>query len=79
MPKKITIYTTPTCVYCKRTKAFFKENNVVYEEKDVSVDDKARDEMVAKSNQMGVPVIDVDGTLVIGFDKAKLSELIGIK
>ncbi len=76
---KITIYTTPTCVYCKATKAFFKENNVVYEERDVSVDAKARDEMIAKSNQMGVPVIDIDGQIVTGFDKAKLQELIGIK
>ncbi len=79
MPKKITIYTTPTCVYCKKTKAFFKENNVAYEEKDVSTDASARDEMVKKSDQMGVPVVDIDGTLVIGFDKPKLSALIGIK
>lgn len=76
---KITIYTTPTCVYCKATKAFFKENNVSYEERDVSVGAKARDEMIAKSNQMGVPVIDIDGQIVTGFDKAKLQELIGIK
>lgn len=76
---KTTIYTTPTCVYCKMTKAFFKENNVAYEEKDVSVDTQARDEMISKSNQMGVPVIDVDGEIVIGFDKPKLSPLIGIK
>lgn len=53
---KVTIYTTPTCVYRKMTKAFFKENNVVYEEKDVSTDAMACDEMIAKSNQMGVPV-----------------------
>lgn len=78
MPK-ITIYTTPTCVYCKATKAFFKENNISYEEKDVSTDAAARDEMIAKSNQMGVPVIDVDGKLVVGFDKARLQKLIGIK
>lgn len=76
--KHITIYTTPTCVYCKATKAFFKENNVTYEEKDVSTDAKARNDMVAKSRQMGVPVIDVDGQIVVGFDKGKLTELIGI-
>lgn len=74
----ITIYTTPTCVYCKMTKAFFKEHNVAYEEKDVSRDANARDEMIAKSQQMGVPVIDVSGELVIGFDKPRLSQLIGI-
>ena len=76
---KIIIYTTPTCVYCKMTKAFFKENNVVYEEKDVSVDAAARDEMVAKSNQMGVPVIDIDGELIVGFDKERISKLLNIK
>lgn len=78
MPK-VTIYTTPSCVYCKMTKAFFKENNVVYEEKDVSTDTVARDEMVAKSNQMGVPVIDIDGQILVGFDKAGLSKLLNIK
>lgn len=78
MPK-VTIYTTPSCVYCKMTKAFFKENNVVYEEKDVSTDAAARDEMIAKSNQMGVPVIDIDGKIIVGFDKNRISELVGIK
>lgn len=78
MPK-VTIYTTPSCVYCKMTKAFFKENDAQYEEKDVSVDAAARDEMIAKSNQMGVPVIDIDGQVVIGFDKERLSQLLNIK
>lgn len=76
---KIIIYTTPTCVYCKMAKEFFKEHNVVYEEKDVSVDEKARDEMIKKSGQLGVPVIDIYGKIVIGFDEEKLSELLGIK
>ena len=78
MPK-VTIYTTPTCVYCKMTKAFFKEQNVAYEEKDVATDAAARDEMIAKSHQMGVPVIDVDGKILVGFDKEGLSELLNIK
>ena len=78
MPK-ITIYTTPTCVYCKMRKEFFKENNVPYEEKDVTVDDKAREEMIQKSGSMAVPVIDVDGQIVVGFDKAELTKLIGLK
>ena len=75
----ITIYTTPTCVFCKMTKAFFKDNNVAYEEKDVAIDMKARDEMIEKSGQLGVPVINIDGQIVVGFDKDKLSQLIGIK
>lgn len=75
----LTIYTTPTCVYCKMTKEFFNQNNVSYEEKDVSIDNKARDEMVEKSGQLGVPVIDIDGQIIVGFDKEKLSELLSIK
>lgn len=78
MPK-VTIYTTPTCVYCKMTKAFFKENNVIYEEKDVWQDPKAREEMIEKSGQMAVPVVDIDGEVVIGFYKERLKELIRIK
>ena len=78
MPK-VTIYTTPTCVYCKMTKAFFKENNVQYEEKDVSAYRAAADEMIKKSNQMGVPVIDIDGKILVGFDKEGLSQLLNIK
>ena len=75
---KVTIYTTPTCVYCKMTKAFFKENNVQYEEKDVSIDRAVADEMIKKSNQMGVPVIDIDGQILVGFDKEGLSRLLNI-
>jgi len=76
---KVTIYTTPTCVYCKGAKEFFQEHNVSYEEKNVAVDEQAREDMVQKSGQLGVPVIDVNGEIVIGFDKGKLSELLGIK
>ena len=75
---KVTIYTTPTCVYCKMSKAFFKEHSIDYTEKDVASDLAAREEMVKRSGQMGVPVIDVDGTLIVGFDKEKLSELLGV-
>lgn len=76
---KVKIYTTPTCVYCKAAKAFFKENNVEYEEKDVSKDAEARDEMIKKSGMMAVPVIDIDGNVIVGFDKPKVEELLGIK
>ena len=78
MPKVI-IYTTPICVYCKMAKAFFKEHNIAYVEKDVSADTKAQEEMIAKSNQLGVPVIDIDGKITIGFDKEKISKLLNIK
>ena len=75
--KNITIYTTPTCVYCKMSKAFFQEHHIQYEEKNVVTDTAARDMMVQKSGQMGVPVIDIDGEIVVGFDKPRLSELLG--
>ena len=73
------MYTTPTCVYCKMTKDFFAKHNVQYEEYNVAVDAKAREEMVQKSGQLGVPVIDIDGHIVIGFDQGKLGELLHVK
>ena len=75
----VTIYTTPSCVYCKMTKEFFKEHNVQYKEMNVAEDDKAREEMVDKSHQLGVPVTDIDGNIVIGFDEKELRRLLGIK
>lgn len=69
---KVTIYTTPSCVYCKMTKEFFAKNNVQYEELNVATDAKAREEMLEKSQQLGVPVIAVDDTIIIGFDKKNL-------
>ena len=74
----MTIYSTPTCVYCKATKKLFDEHNVQYSEKDVAVDLEARNEMVHKSGQLGVPVVDIDGQIVIGYNKAKLFELLKI-
>ena len=75
MPK-ITIYTTPTCVYCNMAKAFFRENKIDYSEKNVAVDSQAVEEMIKKSGQLGVPVIDVDGEIIVGFDKPRLKELL---
>lgn len=78
MPK-VTIYSTPTCVYCKMAKDYFQKNGIAYEEHNVAADEKAREEMFEKSHQMGVPVIDVDGTIVIGFDKRNLEMLLPVK
>jgi len=74
--KKVIIYSTPTCVYCKMAKDFFAKNGIAYEEHNVASDEKAREDMFNKSHQMGVPVIDVDGTIVIGFDKRNLEMLL---
>jgi len=74
----VTIYTTPTCVYCKATKKFFVDHEVQYEEKNVANDETARTEMIEKSGQLGVPVIDIKGQVVIGFNKKRLAELLEI-
>lgn len=78
MPK-VTIYSTPTCPYCLKSKEFFKKNNVEYEEIDVSRNEAALQDMVERSGQMGVPVIEIDGRVVVGFDRPKLSEFLGMK
>jgi len=77
--KEVKIYTTPTCQYCKMAKEYFDKNEVKYEEFDVSEDDKAREEMISKSHQMGVPVIDVDGEIFVGFDRGGLGKALGIE
>lgn len=79
MVNKVTIYSTPSCVYCNMSKEFFKKNNVSYVDHNVAEDDEAREEMVNKSHQLGVPVIDIDGKVVVGFDQKELSRLLGIK
>ncbi len=76
--KEVTIYTTPTCAYCHMAKNWFKTKKVEYKEIDVSQDVSAAKEMVDKSGQMGVPVIDVDGDITIGFDRPKLEHVLGI-
>jgi len=74
----VTIFTTPTCVYCKMAKDFFEKNGIRYSEKDVVADAAARNSMIAKSGQMGVPVIEIDGDIVIGFDQPRLKELLNL-
>jgi len=73
---KVEIYTTPTCHYCHMAKEYFKEHNIEYTEHDVAADEEARTEMVEKSGQMGVPVIFINDTMVIGFDQGKIEELL---
>lgn len=75
----VKLYTTPTCVYCFALKQFLKEHKVVFEEIDVSKDQIAAKDMIEKSGQMGVPVVEIDGKIVAGFDKEKISELLKIE
>ncbi len=74
----IKIYTTPVCVYCKMAKEFFKKNNIAFEEIDVTTDDRLVDEMVAKSHQMGVPVIDINGEIFVGFNRSEIEKALKI-
>ena len=74
----IKIYSTPTCVYCRMTREFLDQHSIPYTDFNVAQDAERRDEMIQRSGQMGVPVIDVDGQLIIGFDKARLMTLLGL-
>ena len=75
---EVTIYSTPTCVYCNAAKVFFKEKGVAYTEHNVAADADKRKEMIEKSGQMGVPVISIDGQLVVGFNQPKIKQLLKI-
>jgi len=75
---KVKVYSTPTCPWCKKAKDFLAENKIEFENIDVSSDQKASEEMVEKSGQMGVPVIDIDGTVIVGFDQEKIKEALKI-
>ena len=76
--KTVTIYSTPTCHFCQATKEFFAEKGIVYTNHDVSKDLEQRQAMIDMTGQMGVPVIRIGDDVVIGFDKEKLIELLGI-
>ncbi|TAK57745.1 glutaredoxin family protein [Patescibacteria group bacterium] len=76
--KKVTIYSTPTCTYCNMAKDFFKENKIAYTEINVASDLEKRNEMIEKSGQMGVPVIDIGGQIMVGFNKPVLAKALGL-
>lgn len=76
--KNVTIYSTPTCVYCNMAKSFFTANKVAYTEHNVASDLERRKEMIDKTGQMGVPVIDTGTEVIIGFDEERLRSSLGI-
>jgi glutaredoxin-like YruB-family protein len=76
--KKVIIYSTPTCIYCRLAKEWLEKNNIPFIDYDLSVDAEKRDEIIEKTGQMGVPIIEIDNEFIIGFDKKKLSELLEI-
>ncbi len=70
----VKVYSTPECPWCKKAKAFLKENKIGFVDIDVSSNEAKAKEMVRRSGQKGTPVIDIDGNIIIGFDEAKLRE-----
>lgn len=75
----IKIYTTPTCPWCIKTKEFLKENKIKFKEIDVASNQKAAKEIINRSGQTSVPVIDVDGKLILGFDEQKIKKALKLK
>jgi len=78
MAKSVKVYSTPSCPWCIRLKQFLKENNVEFQNIDVSSDQAAVDELAQKSGQMGVPVLDIEGQIIVGFDKEKIKSTLGV-
>lgn len=76
---KIKVYSTPSCPYCVTLKAFLKEKGFEFKDIDVSENQAALEEMIQRSNQYGVPVVEINGEIVIGFDREKIMKLLDIK
>jgi glutaredoxin 3 len=76
--KEVKIYSTPTCHFCHMAKDFFDEKGIKYADYNVLTDLEKRQEMLDKTGQMSVPIIDIDGEIILGFDQARISELLGI-
>lgn len=75
----IIIYTTPACPYCIIIKNFLKKNNIKFEEVDISKNEKKKEELIKKSGQMSVPVTEIDGKIIIGYQIDKIKEVLGIE
>jgi glutaredoxin-like YruB-family protein len=76
--KTVTVYTTPTCTWCTTVKRHLQENGIKFREVDVSADQKAAEAMVQRSGQQGVPQTDINGEMIVGFDKPRINRLLGI-
>jgi len=75
---KVIIFTTPTCGFCNAAKSYFRQKGIRFTDVDVSRDPAAARDMVRRSGQTGVPVIDIGGKIVVGFDKSRINQLLGI-
>ncbi len=76
---RVIVFTTPTCSFCNMAKKYFREKGIKFKEVDVSRDATAARDMIRRSGQMGVPVVDIGGKIVIGFDRPKIDKYLGIK
>ena len=74
----VKVYSTPTCPWCTKAKKFLSEHKIEFEDINVAADASARDDMIKKSGQMGVPVLDIDGQIILGFDVAKIRTALNI-
>ncbi|MEW6240323.1 MAG: glutaredoxin domain-containing protein [Chloroflexota bacterium] len=75
---KVIVFSTPTCTYCNMAKQYFRQKNVRFTDVDVSRDMSAARDMVRRSGQAGVPVIDIGGKIVVGFNRPKIDQLLGL-
>ncbi len=75
----IKVYSTPTCPYCVTLKEFLKEHGIEFEDIDVSKNIKEREEMIERSGQMGVPVVDINGEIVVGFDRERICQMLKLE
>lgn len=78
MNKKVIIYSTPACPYCKKAKEYLQEKGIEYSDIDVSQNEAVQKEMIEKSGTMSVAVIDIEGTIVVGFEKDKIDAALGV-
>ncbi|MDD5130031.1 MAG: glutaredoxin family protein [Candidatus Omnitrophica bacterium] len=78
MAKSVKVYSTSTCPWCIRVKQYLKDNNIEFQNLDVSIDQSAANEMMAKTGQMGVPVLDIGGEIIVGFDKERIKSALGL-
>lgn len=77
--KHVTVYSTPTCSWCNTLKTHLRKNGVRFTDIDVSKDQKAAETMVSRSGQQGVPQTNIDGQIIVGFDKQRINTLLGIQ
>ncbi len=76
---RVIVFSTPTCSFCNMAKKYFREKGIRFKDVDVSRDQAAARDMVRRSGQSGVPVIDIGGRIIVGFDRPKIDKLLGIR